>query len=217
MALPLFEEDMEIISKLGTRPKEDNGVSESQLKALFDRGGMLIKKFLNETLIPQMNMTIDVQHLLNGILDKTLSKEDKAANAYATGEAIKKVSQVATAAIPKAGGEMSGNLSVPAPVAADHAVNKGYVDTKRLFATLFADGWSAGEAPYFQRITVSNLTDRKTVNIYPVYTGTDAEKRAMQDACGCVSYCESDGEKMTFWCLNDRPEVDISISVEVGV
>ena len=60
MAITFFEEDMEIISKLGTRPKEDNGVSEQELKSLFDAAGMKIKKFLNEVLIPQANMTIDV-------------------------------------------------------------------------------------------------------------------------------------------------------------
>ena len=143
MAIPLFEEDMEIISKLGTRPKEENGVSESQLKALFDRSGVLIKKFLNEVLIPQMNMTIDVQAVIDGILDPSLTAANKAAPASVTGVKIKEAKDLAAAALSRDGGVMTGpvNMShqqisnVPNPKTEYDAANKKYVDTRKTVVT----------------------------------------------------------------------------------
>lgn len=151
MAIPFFEEDMEIISKLGTRPKEENGVNESELKRLFDTAGIKIKKFLNETLIPQMNMTVDVQALLNGILDATLSKSDKAAPAKLVGDKIAEVVKTAGAALPRSGGAMTGGINmsnqkltnVPTPSNEYDAANKKYVDNCKIATTIYlaADNW----------------------------------------------------------------------------
>lgn len=144
MAIPLFEEDMEIISKLGTRPKEDNGVNEPELKRLFDAAGIKLKKFLNETLIPQLNMTIDVQSLLNGILDATLSLADKAAPAKIVGEKISEAKNIAEAALSRKGGIMTGGINmsnqklsnVPEPTAEYDAANKKYVDSRKVPAEI---------------------------------------------------------------------------------
>lgn len=92
MALNKLLTDLSIISKLGKNPGLDNGLSDEQLKAKFDEAANIIKDFLNDYLIPEMEKTVDVDALLKDILDTTLSKSDKAANAAATGEAIRKIS-----------------------------------------------------------------------------------------------------------------------------
>lgn len=225
MAIPLMEDDVEVIGKLGTMPGNENGLTTQQLKERFDLGAVRIKKFLNEVLIPQVNMTIDVQSLLNGILDTSLSLANKAAPAKTVGEKITSILQIANAALPKSGGYMTGTLNMnnkqltglPVPEYANDAVPKSYVDTVTVAATLTAAGWKGDTAPYTQTITVAGLTDKKTADIYPVYSGTLDEKLAMKEACGCLSYAESDGEEITFWCLEEKPEADISVTVEVGV
>lgn len=91
MALRKLIADLSIISKLGTNPGVDNGLSEEQIKAKFDEAANIIKDYLNNYLILEIEKTVDVESLLSDILDVTLSKSDKAANAAATGEAIRSI------------------------------------------------------------------------------------------------------------------------------
>lgn len=89
MSIKPLEADVEIISKLGTNPGIDDGLSEAQLKAKFDAAAKIIKDYINNYLIYQIDSVVDVDALLKNILDTTLSKSDKAANAAATGDAIR--------------------------------------------------------------------------------------------------------------------------------
>lgn len=88
MAIEKLSADLDIISKLGDYPLADDGMEPDQFKAKFDEAGKLIKQYINEILIPSLDELVDVDALLKGILDTTLTKADKAANAKATGTAL---------------------------------------------------------------------------------------------------------------------------------
>ena len=88
MAIEKLSSDLNIISKLGDYPLADDGLEPDQFKAKFDEAGKLIKQYINEVLIPSVDELVDVDALLKGILDTTLTKADKAANAKATGTAL---------------------------------------------------------------------------------------------------------------------------------
>lgn len=88
MAIEKLSADLNIISKLGDYPLADNGLEPDQFKAKFDEAGKLIKQYINDILIPSLDELVDVDALLKGILDTTLTKADKAANAKATGTAL---------------------------------------------------------------------------------------------------------------------------------
>ena len=88
MAIEKLSADLNIISKLGDYPLADDGLEPDQFKAKFDEAGKLIKQYINEVLVPSVDELVDVDALLRGILDTTLTKEDKAANAKATGTAL---------------------------------------------------------------------------------------------------------------------------------
>ena len=119
-------------------------------------------------------------------------------------------------AVPTAGGTMTGNLSLPAPSEAAHAVNKESVDTTEAAATLTVAGWE-GSGPYTQTITVQGMTDGKRVRSFP-YFGSNADHNlAMREACGCISYAERSGNSVVFTCLEDKPEIDISVMFEVYI
>ena len=143
-----------------------------------------------------MNQLVDVQALLNGILDTTLSKEDKAANSKTVGEKIAEVLKIANAALPKAGGHMTGALNMnnqqltglPTPVSATNAVPKSYVDTATVSVELTAAGWTGSTAPYYQTVTIPGMDDSKIAHGHPVYTGTYEEDLEIQEACSCISY-----------------------------
>lgn len=88
MAIEKLSADLDIISKLGDYPLADDGLEPDQFKAKFDKAGKLIKQYINEVLVPSLDELVDVDALLKGILDTTLTKADKAANAKATGTAL---------------------------------------------------------------------------------------------------------------------------------
>lgn len=134
-------------------------------------------------------------------------------------------------ALPSAGGLMTGNIvmnshqikALGAPTDSADAATKGYVDTAlsnaktiAKTATLTAAGWSAS-APYTQSVTVSGLTDTKRAMAYPVYGSNTDINLALKEACGMVSFASRSGNVLTFTCLEDKPTVDIPITVEVYV
>lgn len=86
MALKKLLADLAIISKLGTNPGVDDSLSEEQLKAKFDEAANIIKDYINNYLIPELDKTVDIESLLSDILDASLSKSNKAANAKSTGD-----------------------------------------------------------------------------------------------------------------------------------
>ena len=91
------------------------------------------------------------------------------------------------------------------------------MDTKRILVSLPADGWIHHSAPYTQTITVAALTDGRRCMVYPAYGDDTTANLAMREACACVSYAKRSGSSVTVTCLDDKPEVDIDVIVEVYV
>lgn len=89
MAIPKFESDLNIISKLSDYPSDD-GLETDAFKRKFDLGPNLLKEYINNILIPALDQIVDVKALLDSILDPTLAKADMAAQAKAVGVAIHK-------------------------------------------------------------------------------------------------------------------------------
>lgn len=120
---------------------------------------------------------------------------------------------------------MEGNLvtGLGAPSDNADAANKGYVDTAlngvktvSVSATLTVAGWT-GSAPYVQSVTITGMTDAKKAMAYPVYGSDTPANIALKEACGMVSFASRSGSVLTFTCLEDKPTVDIPITVEVYV
>lgn len=70
MGIPTFDVDMDIISKLRDYPGADDGLTPDAFRARFDLGGKLIKEYINTILLPNINMTTDVDALVKGVQDK---------------------------------------------------------------------------------------------------------------------------------------------------
>lgn len=326
MAIEKLSADLNIISKLGDYPLSDDGLEPDQFKAKFDEAGKLIKQYINEVLIPSLDELVDVDALLRGILDTTLTKEDKAANAKATGTAlnahkamigtvlenaydcgdfvipggdafaytltagnpgmaftvksgmcvmqgnlIKSSAEKKLSIMPAAEGtyrndlivlrvmrdangydtvtprHFTGETSITAAGAKDPVymgddinaevsdngtlardlplyrvrVNGTEMTVEQLFSvgnvtniTLSKNGW--GEiAPYTQSVTVFGLADKRKHIVTAKPIGTNEQRRAMLEACACVSFAERDGQTLTFTCLEEKPAVDIYATVEV--
>lgn len=63
MALPKFEKDILIISKLADEPNDVGGLSAEELKSKFDEGASLIKDYINEELLPKVESDIEAAAL----------------------------------------------------------------------------------------------------------------------------------------------------------
>lgn len=120
---------------------------------------------------------------------------------------------------------MSGHriMGLSDPISGDDAVHKYYVDlaiasvkTVSVSATLTVAGWT-GSAPYVQSVSIEGMTDAKKAMAYPVYGSDTPANIALKEACGMVSFASRSGSVLTFTCLEDKPAVDIPITVEVYV
>ena len=94
--------------------------------------------------------------------------------------------------------------------------SKEFVTTTSATATLTTGGW-VGSGPYTQTIAVQGLTDGRRVMVTPKYGSNADDNIAMREACGCVSYAERSENSVVFTCLEDKPEVDITVTFEIYV
>ena len=150
-------------------------------------------------------------------VDPTFTQNGMAAEAVATGEAIRKVKETAEDALPKSGGTMTGALNVIAPTAADHAASKGYVDSKHLSGTfaITASGWT-GTKPYTQTVSVSGILASDNPHYGLIRSGTAEEKAAQNEAFALISELQTTAGKMVFTCDEEAPGIDITIIWEVN-
>lgn len=221
MALPKLLEDLAFISKLGDYPGSDDNLTPEQFRAQFDAAALRIQEYLNNQLIPGLDQLVDVQALVNGILDSTLSLANKAANAKATGDALNRK-------LDKTGGNMTGNIDMGGkrvgnlgnPVSDGDAVSRKYMtdyaSTKEVPLTLLAFGWSES-APYTQTFQIEGLTDKHRVRVRPDWPESAEDELLMKEETAKLSSCRRSGTELTFRCLEDKPERDIPVIVEVYV
>ena len=218
MAIPKMEDDVEVIAALGDVPGSDDGLSAQQLKEKFDLAAVRLKNYINNILLPELNMIVDVKELLEGIIDKTLTKSDMAAESKAVGDAIAKKLSLS-------GDTMSGVLdmnshriaNVQAPTSSGDAANKNYVDEKRkvFTASIAAGSWS-GSGPYTQSVSISGILATDMPHISPVYSDTLATALAQQEAWSLVSKAVTANGSITFTCFEEKPVTAIPIQVEVN-
>lgn len=218
MAIPNFLDDLNIISKLGDYPRSDDGLSTMQFKAKFDEAGLKIQNYINNTLLSYLNQLVDVQALLNGILDSTLTAANKAAPA-------KTVADKLAEKLGTVGGTLTGILNmssnritnVGTPTEMTDAATKGYCDAKKFKATVSvpASGWSAS-APYTQTVSVEGILETDTPHWGVVYSDDTEAAKEQKEAFAVVDELDTAKGTVTFICLEDKPEVNLTIQLEVN-
>ena len=91
-----------------------------------------------------------------------------------------------------------------------------YAKTQKVTYILYANSWS-GSGPYTQSITVSDLDDEKSVISYVDVPEDAQDEITLREETAKVSSCRSSGNMLIFRCLDDKPNMDIPIVVEVRV
>lgn len=161
--------------------------------------------------------------------DKPVSKLQAEAIADAK-KAGTNAQETADNALPKKGGEMSGNISMSGnlingvgnPVEEADAVPKkfmeDYVASKHLplTGTLVAANWEGETAPYVQTLAFEGISEEDRPHVSAVYSEDLETAIAEKEAWSMVSDGETGENTVKFTCFEDKPELDISIQIEVN-
>lgn len=211
MAIPKLEADVRIVSQIPNYPGSEGGLTPEEFKEKFDEAPQIIKDYINKILIPELDKTVDVQALLNGILDETLTFSNKAARADAVGAALKKKLDIS-------GGDMTGHMTVLEPTADGNPTTKKYVDgvvaNTHMTAQVMlpASGWSS-EAPFTQTVAVEGILATDQPHYGVVYSENwEAEKEAF----ALVDELDTADGNVTFTCFEEKPEANLTIQMEVN-
>ena len=141
--------------------------------------------------------------------------------------------------------DMKENIlkGVPTPTEKDHAVNKEYADfinqkaeeantaaanalkdakkysdEKHLepSAVLTAAGWIGDTAPYKQTVAVEGILATDEPHYAVVYSGELDNKLNQKEAFSLIDDLETADGSITFTCLEEKPEIDLTIQMEVN-
>lgn len=224
MLITKLTEDVAQISKLGTYPRTDNDLSSDALKAWFDKAPGIIKTYLNDTLVPELESKF-------GSLDAWISRADKRIDSFVSG----------TGFLPLDGGTMTGPINMgekkitalATPEASADAATKDYVDDAAAdaeasafeaakgytdgrdalyAATLLATGWGSGR---LQTVAAATSTeDASATAIFASPTPSDENGYTAWRECGVRLYSQTDGY-VTFYAAEDTPTVNIPVSIYV--
>lgn len=232
--LPSFEEDLDIIQKLGDTPGTDNNISSAELKAKFDEAGNRLKSYLNR-IVPMLNEAFGGEGnvltggMLIGDMDVNGNKlfgvrapvtDTDAANKKYVDEAEQAAKD---ASLPLAGGSMGGDIAMgghgvtglKTPTAAADAATKGYVDGRRkTFTATVGTDWT-GSGPYTLSVAVSGILATDMPHVAPVFDSDSTTAAAQKEAWDCVSRGEAAAGGIKFTCFDSKPETAIPIQIEV--
>lgn len=130
---------------------------------------------------------------------------------------------------PRKGLEMQGGINmngqklngITAPEADDDAVNKKYAEEyanslHKLFSVnLPASGWSAS-APYTQTVSVEGILGTDTPNYGVAYSSNSETALAQKEAFAMVDDLDTTDGSVKFTCFEEKPEVDLTVQLEVN-
>ena len=89
-------------------------------------------------------------------------------------------------------------------------LNSLFKKTIKESATLEVANWS-DTLPYTQTITLRESTDNYNVDANVAYG--DGDNAALHAAAGCISYIKKNHKEITFYCLKEKPMINIPVEI----
>ena len=143
----------------------------------------------------------------------------------------------------KDGGEVSGRITgFQDPVQGSEPATKGYMDDaleaadkkltsaltaatnamkekvdgmRKVFSATISTEWVGESEPYTQEVAVEGILASDIPHVGPVYSDDAKTAAAQKEAWGYVDMGISDDGKITFTCIEGKPETEIPIQIEV--
>ena len=89
------------------------------------------------------------------------------------------------------------------------------MDCKRQYWEAILDANWTGEGPFVQELTLEGILETDCPHVGPVYSEDPETAAAQKEAWDCVSYAVACDGSIAFTCLEDRPDREIPIQIEV--
>lgn len=212
--------------KVGFTDIVDNLNTNDANLPLSAKQGVEIKKSFNELSVNTEEAVSNMNQSVNELIQSVNGANNTATNAYNMAEnalevAESKMSSDGSVAMEK-DFDMGENkiVNVLTPENPADAANKEYVDSKRLTATvsLKSTGWATttGSAPYYQTVDVAAVLASDTPHWGVVYSISDSIRLAEKNAFALVDEMEAEDGSVTFTCFEEKPDVDLTIQMEVN-
>ena len=80
---------------------------------------------------------------------------------------------------------------------------------------LFVSNWVEVNGQYKQTIEIENLTEDYNVRVKLAYTDDYEKDLLILENAAYIKYAKQDDDRITFYCLDSQPQVDIPIELEV--
>lgn len=87
--------------------------------------------------------------------------------------------------------------------------------TRQTYTATLGTAWTGSAEPYTQTISVPGILASDMPHITPVYSTDNATAFAQKEAWNCVSKGEAAANAVVFTCLEERPQAEIPIQIEV--
>lgn len=88
---------------------------------------------------------------------------------------------------------------------------------QEISAVLLEADWVEVNGQYEQSIIIDSLTEDYTVGVKLAYTDNYEMDLLIHENAAYIKYAKQDDNKITFYCLESKPEIDIPIELEVGI
>ena len=95
--------------------------------------------------------------------------------------------------------------------------NYSIISTREINSVLLADNWIDANEQYTQTITIDGLTEDYNVDVKIAYTGNLENDLLINESSSYIKYAMQNKNKVTFYCLKEKPIVDIPIELEVYI
>lgn len=214
MALQNFDYDMDIIAKLDDEPNDVGGLSANDLKAEFDKGGNLVKRWINAVLIPHLISIGEGHDIEDGdanklptrpvlrFLNSRLSVEDNAIVIDPNGKDGDDGKSAYEAA------QEAGYGGTEAEFNEDLATvgTKANISPK-VEIVLSADGWVEVDVGYKQQVSVEGGKENTMVSLQP----SAGQVKLLIDDSVSALMVNNDGGTFYAYAVGGKPSADMTV------
>ena len=112
----------------------------------------------------------------------------------------------------KLSGDIAGSLQNQLDTLTERVDGKHFIAT----VSLPAAGWAGDAAPYTQTVSVEGILETDMPHYGVIYSGTAEEKGLQKEGFALVDDLDTGLNSVMFTCLEEKPEVDLTVQLEVN-
>lgn len=113
------------------------------------------------------------------------------------------------------GTPIQGKIIIGVPSGSDDNAGNNGMDRFVRTAVLTESGWTGEDAPYTQTVNIADITANDTPHICLVMDDDLETAMAQMESWGSVCKATSVGGGIIFACFEDKPEVSLTVQIEV--